>query len=172
MVSRTTVITVSIAASLLLVGCSSTPDTSTPEPSTTTSSGASATPSDPQTPAETATEPTTEAADLPDFLQPYPEATVLSSSRSAAQSTSGSPKLDQVSLVMRAKASPDDVLKFYTEKFKGGGFETYGKEIKEESARVVNFRHKDNEGLLVITVSPDPEEASNSIVTIGGTIAS
>ncbi len=40
-----------------------------------------------------------------------------------------------------------------------------------KSAQVVNFRHKDNDGMLVITVSDDPDETQSSIVSVGGNIA-
>lgn len=44
--------------------------------------------------------------------------------------------------------------------------------MKTKSARVVNFKHKDNDSVLVVTVAEDSEDKANSIVTVGGNIGS
>ena len=161
-----------LALGLALAGCTgqtgSTPEASSTA-SQTASAGASADPSaDPPASGSPApTETAAEDAALPDFMAPYPDAEVISTSR--AQAESG--KLDAVSLVMKAKAEPKDIIAFYTDRLKKAGFETFGKESMTKSAQVVNFRHKDNDGMLVITVSDDPDDPQSSIVSVGGNIA-
>ncbi|MFF8892382.1 hypothetical protein [Brevibacterium casei] len=168
MVSRRTVTTLTLALGLALTGCTgqsgSTPDASPSEASTTPAGTQSADPTGSPAPTKTAAE---EEVELPDFMEPYPDAEVISSSRAAAESG----ELDAVSLVMRAQAEPKDIISFYTDRLEKAGFETFGKESMTKSAQVVNFRHKDNDGVLVITVSDDPDDPKASIVSLGGNIA-
>jgi len=160
-----------LALGLVLAGCSGPSDptsqsTSTPAESAT-QTDATAAPSDAGTESPTPTEAAPTQAELPDFMAPYEGAEVISSSR--AQAESGT--LDQVSIVMRAEAEPDDIVKSYTEKLEQAGFETFGDGSLTKAAQVVNFRHKDNDGMLVLTVSDDPADPKASIVSLGGTIA-
>ncbi|WP_309133030.1 hypothetical protein [Brevibacterium sp.] len=175
MVSRTTVITLPLALSLLLAGCTSPSEapaqSATPSAPASQTAEASAQPS--PEPTETAApKQDTQAAveDLPDYLKPYPEAEVLSASRGKAEASADAKNLDQVSLVMKAKAKPEDIFKFYAKDLEKAGFETYGQEVKTDEARVANYRHKDNDGLLVVTISKDAKDSS-SVVTVGGTVA-
>ncbi len=179
MVSRTTVMTLPLALSLLLAGCSTpsgdpaqSASPSAAAPSAASPSAEAGTEPSPQ-PSETAAEPKPETGveDLPDFLKPYPESTVLSASRAKAEASADAKALEQVSLVMQVKAEPEDIFKFYAKSLEDAGFEAYGKEVKTDEARVVNFRHKDNDGLLVVTISKDAAEDASSIVTVGGTVA-
>ena len=178
MVSRTTVMTLPLAVALVLTGCSGpadepTQETPAAEESQSTDSASSAeeteaASSEKQT--EDADKPSTDVEDLPVYLKPYPDSTVLSSSQAKAESGDKAGKLEQVSLVMRAKAKPKDIFKFYSKALDKAGFESYGDAVKTKSAQVVNFRHKDNDGLLVVTIAEDPSDKANSIVTVGGNV--
>lgn len=178
MVTRATVMTLPLAAALFLAGCSGPANEAaegSPTPEGTQSSavgspseGSEAANSDQQS--KDSEDASTDVKDLPKYLKPYPDSTVLSSARAKAENGADSGKLEQVSLVMSAKAEPKDIFTFYSKALKKAGFESYGKEVKTKSAQVVNFRHKDNEGLLVITIAQDPSEKANSIVTVGGNI--
>lgn len=178
MVTRATVMTLPLAAALLLAGCSGpaneaaegspTPEKTQSSAAASTSEGSEAASSD--QPSKESEAADTDVEDLPKYLKPYPDSTVLSSARAKAENGADSGKLEEVSLVMSAKAEPKDIFRFYSKALKKAGFETYGDEIKTKSAQVVNFRHKDNEGLLVVTIAKDPSEKANSIVTVGGNI--
>lgn len=178
MVSRATVMTLPLAAALFLAGCSGPANDAaegspTPEEAQSSAAGSPSEGSEAansKQPSKDSEDASTDAKDLPDYLKPYPDSTVLSSARAKAENGADSGKLEQVSLVMSAKAEPKDIFKFYSKALKKAGFETYGKEVKTKSAQVVNFRHKDNEGLLVVTIAQDPSKKANSIVTVGGNI--
>lgn len=178
MVSRATVMTLPLAVTLVLAGCSGPANESaegSPTPEETQSSAAASTSegseaASSEQPSKDSEAASTDVEDLPDFLKPYPDSTVLSSARAKAENGADSGKLEQVSLVMSAKAKPKDIFTFYSKALKKAGFESYGKEVKTKSAQVVNYRHKDNEGLLVVTIAKDPSEKANSIVTVGGNI--
>lgn len=178
MVTRATVMTLPLAAALALAGCSGPNNEAaegSPTPDEIQSSAAAATTADAETasseqPSKDSGDASTDVEDLPDFLKPYPDSTVLSSALAKAENGDDSGKLEQVSLVMSAQAEPKDIFEFYSKALKKAGFEPYGDEVKTKSAQVVNFRHKDNEGLLVVTIAEDPSEKSNSIVTVGGNI--
>lgn len=170
--------TLPLAAALVLAGCSG-PDNEAAEGSPTDeqiqSSAAAASPAESESasseaPSKESDAASTDVEDLPDYLKPYPDSTVLSASRAKAENGADSGKVEQVSLVMSAKAEPEDIFKYYSKALKKAGFETYGDAIKTKSAQVVNFRHKDNESLLVVTIAKDPSEKANSIVTVGGNI--
>lgn len=178
MVSRATVMTLPLAAALLLAGCSE-PANEAAEGSPTPAEAQSSAIGSPSEGSEAASSEqsskdskgtSTDVKDLPGYLKPYPDSTVLSSSRAKAENGADSGKLEQVSLVMSAKAEPKDIFKFYSKTLEKAGFETFGKEVKTKSAQVVNFRHQDNEGLLVVTIAQDPSKKANSIVTVGGNI--
>lgn len=170
--------TLPLAVALVLTGCSGPADESakkTPAAEQTQSAD-SASPAE-QTEAASSAKPTkdpgkssTNVEDLPDYLKPYPDSTVLSSSQAKAESGDNKGKLEQVSLVMRAKAKPKDIFKFYSKTLGKAGFESYGDEVKTKSAQVVNFRHEDNDGLLVVTIAEDPSDKANAIVTVGGNV--
>ncbi|MCI4010230.1 hypothetical protein [Brevibacterium sp. ZH18] len=174
MVSRTTVMTLPLALALVLAGCSGPADEASPKTSAADQSQAAEASASPEASGGTAsTQPTKDSAstnvkDLPDYIKPYPDSEVLSSSASKAKS--GDNELKQVSLVVKAKAKPKDIFKFYDKALKKGGFESYGKEVKTKSAEVVNYRNKDNDGLLVVTIAKDPSDTVNSIVTVGGNV--
>ncbi|MDN6192802.1 hypothetical protein [Brevibacterium sp.] len=178
MVTRATVMTLPLAAALALAGCSGPANEAAEGSSTaeeTQSAAAASTPAGSETgssesPSKKSDAASTDVEDLPNYLKPYPDSTVLSSSRTKAENGADSGKLEQVSLVMSAEAEPKDILKYYSKSLKKAGFETYGDQIKTKSAQVVNFRHKDNESLLVVTIAKDPSEKANSIVTVGGNI--
>lgn len=164
MVSRTTVTAAVLALGIGLAGCTA-PSGSTAESSPTPSQTAStATAESTGTPTGSAGP---EEVQLPDYMAPYPDASIVSSSR--AQAESGD--LEQVSLVMKAQADPQDIIDYYTERLQGAGFETFGSGSTTNSAQVVNFRHTENDGMLVITISDDPDDEASSIVTVGGTVA-
>lgn len=178
MVTRATVMTLPLAAALVLAGCSG-PNNEAAEGSPTAeetqSSAAASTPAASESAgtkqaSEDSDAASTDVKDLPKYLKPYPDSTVLSSARAKAENGADSGKLEQVSLVMSAKAEPKDIFEFYSKALKKAGFEEYGDQVKTKSAQVVNFRHKDNEGLLVVTIAEDPSEKKNSIVTVGGNI--
>lgn len=178
MVSRATVMTLPLAAALVLAGCSGPANEAaegTPTAEETQSSAAASPPegseaASSEQPSKDSESASTNVEDLPGYLKPYPDSTVLSSARAKAETGADSGKLEQVSLVMSAKAKPKDIFTFYSKALKKAGFESYGEEIKTKSAQVVNFRHKDNDGLLVVTIAQDPSEKANSIVTVGGNI--
>ncbi|RBP61917.1 hypothetical protein DFO66_11851 [Brevibacterium sanguinis] len=176
MVSRTTVMTLPLALGLLLAGCSApAEDQASESPSVAPTAEATAEPTAQPSQGEAGSEEdpadtSTAVEDLPDYLKTYPDATVLSSTREKAEASADAEALDQVSLVMSATAEADDIFRFYAEALEKAGFETYGDEVKTDDARVVNFRHKDNDGLLVVTISKDPADDANSIVTVGGTV--
>lgn len=178
MVSRATVMTLPLAAALILAGCSGPGDDTageTPAAEQAQSSAAASSPAesesaDGEQPSEKSEAASTDVEDLPKYLKPYPDSTVLSSSRAKAENGADSGKLEQVSLVMSAEAEPKDIFEYYTKALKKAGFESYGDEVKTKSAQVVNFRNKDDEGLLVVTIANDPSEKKTSIVTVGGNI--
>lgn len=113
----------------------------------------------------------TDASVLPKYLTVYPKAEVISVSRGRTEAKADSAELDEVSLVLRAKAKPKDILKYYAKALKKADFESYGKEVHSADAEVVNFKSTKNDGLLVVTVSTDPKAGGTSIVSIGGTVA-
>lgn len=170
--------TLPLAAALALAGCSGPANEEAEGSPTTEASQSSASASAPESTEATSSEQpskdseatSTDVDDLPDYLKPYPDSTVLSSARTKAENGADSGKLEQVSLVMSAAAKPKDIFAFYSKALKKAGFETYGAEVKTKSAQVVNFRHKDNESLLVVTVAQDSSDKKNSIVTVGGNV--
>ena len=181
MVSRTAVMTLPIVAALALAGCSGNGGDkaeSTPSASQETSASASPTAAEAAS-AEASTEatgsdPDTSNAvkDLPEYIKPYPDSEVLSASTVKAHSDKDKKLPEQVSLVVRAKADAKDIFAFYEKELGKADFEPLGEEMKTKSARVVNFNHKDNDSVLVVTVAEDSEDKANSIVTVGGNIAS
>lgn len=179
MVSRTAVMTLPIVAALALAGCSgnggdkaeSTPSASqeasaSPAESESASAEASteATGSDPDT--------SNDVKDLPEYIKPYPDSAVLSASSVKAHNDKDKKLPEQVSLVVKAKADARDIFEFYEKELGKADFERLGEEVKTKSARVVNFKHKDNDSVLVVTVAEDSEDKANSIVTVGGNIGS
>lgn len=174
MVSRTTVMTVPLAALIILSGCSGTGDSSDDSGAAEQSSSAVASPSASESaPAEESTDDadtSTDVKDLPDFIKPYPDSTVVSASVSKATTDKDKKTPEQVSLVVKAKADPKDVFKFYEKELGKADFESFGDASKTKSGKVMNFKHKKNDGLLVVTVAEDPGDKKNSIVTIGGNI--
>jgi hypothetical protein len=180
MVSRTAVITLPIAAALALAGCSSggsgTDDsspkaeqTSSAAPTPTKSESASAEASEKSTGSDP--EASNDVKDLPDYVKPYPKSEVLSASVVKAHNDKDSKLPEQVSLVVRAKADAEDVFKFYEKELGKADFEPLGDEVKTKSGRVVNYQHKDNDSVLVVTVAEDSKDKKQSIVTVGGNIA-
>ncbi|WP_246490342.1 hypothetical protein [Brevibacterium oceani] len=181
MVSRTAVMTLPIAVALALAGCSSGDsgaDDSTPKAEQ--SSAAEATPTETQSAsAEASTDATgsdsdtsNDVKDLPDYIKPYPKSEVLSASVVKAHNDKDSKLPEQVSLVVRAKADAKDVFEFYEKELGKAKFEPLGDETKTKSGRVVNFTNTDNDSVLVVTVAEDSEDKAQSIVTVGGNIAS
>ena len=185
MVSRTAVMTLPIVAALALAGCSGTGgDTteSTASASQETSTSAASAEAEAETEAETASaEASTEATgsdpdtsndvkDLPEYIKPYPDSEVLSASIVKAHNDKDKKLPEQVSLTLRAEADAKDVFAFYEKELGKADFERLGDEVKTKSARVVNFKHKDNDSVLVVTVAEDSEDKANSIVTVGGNI--
>lgn len=180
MVSRTTVMTVPLAALLVLSGCSGTGDSGTDDTaSAEQTSSAAAAPAESETPTEGESAEgesaqdagtSTDVKDLPDFIKPYPDSTVVSASVSKATTDKDKKTPEQVSLVMKAKAGSKDVFKFYEKELGKADFESFGDESKTKSGKVLNFKHKKNDGLLVVTVAKDPDDKANSIVTIGGNV--
>ena len=110
--------------------------------------------------------------DLPEYIKPYPDSEVLSASIVKAHNDKDKKLPEQVSLVVRAKADAKDIFAFYEKELGKADFEPLGEEMKTKSARVVNFKHKDNDSVLVVTVAEDSEDKANSIVTVGGNIGS
>ncbi|MGO2037521.1 MAG: hypothetical protein ACTH2U_13675 [Brevibacterium sp.] len=177
MVSRTTVMTLPIALTLVLTGCSGTGDDAaeqTPPAEASQSTDAASAPEESESAgtedAEGDAAASTDIEDLPDYVKPYPDSTVLSSSVAPAETDKDTKKPEQVSLVVRAEADAKDIFKFYEKELGKADFEAYGDEVKTDSGRVMNFKHKKNDGLLVVTVAEDPENKDNSIVTVGGNI--
>lgn len=179
MVSRTAVMTLPIVAALALAGCSGNGgDKAESTPSASQETSASASPTAAAS-AEASTEatgsdPDTSNAvkDLPEYIKPYPDSEVLSASTVKAHNDKDKKLPEQVSLVVRAKADAKDIFAFYEKELGKADFEPLGEEMKTKSARVVNFKHKDNDSVLVVTVAEDSEVKANSIVTVGGNIAS
>src|SRR5699024_7908199 len=195
MVSRTTVMTLLIAAALALTGCSGADESesgsspaaelsilvpapaseSAPATEQSTSAQATASESAPAT-----TEATDEASgepeasndvdDLPDYVKPYPDSEVVSASIVKAHNDKDSKKPEQISLVVRAKAETKDIFAYYEKELGKADFEPLGDEVKTKSARVLNFRHKDNDSVLVVTVADDAGDKEQKVVTIGGNI--
>jgi hypothetical protein len=179
MVSRTAVMTLPIAAALALAGCSGADGAkSDSTPSAAESSATATTPAESGTASATATDEATgqdpdtsnEVKDLPDFVKPYPKSDVLSASIVKAHNDKDTKQPEQVSLVVRAKADAKDIFKFYDKELGKADFEPLGNEVKTKSARVQNFKHKDNDSVLVVTVAEDSKDKSQSIVTVGGNI--
>ncbi|WP_246475820.1 hypothetical protein [Brevibacterium renqingii] len=179
MVSRTTVMTLPIAAALALAGCSGAEGgqaESTPQTEQTTSTAAapaeSSTASTPASAEATGQDPDTsnDVGDLPGYVKPYPDSKVLSASIVKAHNDKDTKKPEQVSLVVETKAEAKDIFAFYEKELGKAGFEPLGDEVKTKSARVVNFRHKDNDSVLVVTIADDGAGKDQSIVTIGGNI--
>ena len=179
MVSRTAVMTLPIVAALALAGCSGNGgDKAESTPSASQETSASASPTAAAS-AEASTEatgsdPDTSNAvkDLPEYIKPYPDSEVLSASIVKAHNDKDKKLPEQVSLVVRAKADAKDIFAFYEKELGKADFEPLGEEMKTKSARVVNFKHKDNDSVLVVTVAEDSEDKANSIVTVGGNIGS
>ena len=181
MVSRTAVMTLPIVAALALAGCSGTGGAkaeSTPSASQESSASAASTETESAS-AEASTEATgsdpdtsNDVKDLPEYIKPYPDSEVLSASIVKAHNDKDKKLPEQVSLVVRAKADAKDIFAFYEKELGKADFEPLGEEMKTKSARVVNFKHKDNDSVLVVTVAEDSEDKANSIVTVGGNIAS
>lgn len=181
MVSRTAVMTLPIVAALALSGCSGNGgDTAESTPSASQEASASASPAESETAsAEASTESTgsdpdtsNDVKDLPEYIKPYPDSEVLSASSVKAHNDKDKKLPEQVSLVVRAKADAKDIFEFYEKELGKADFERLGDEVKTKSARVVNFKHKDNDSVLVVTVAEDSEDKANSIVTVGGNIGS
>ena len=181
MVSRTAVMTLPIAAALALAGCSGADEGTTDStPTSEQTSSAQATPSDSETASAEASEEATgqdpdtsnDVKDLPDYVKPYPKSKVLSASIVKAHNDKDTKQPDQVSLVVAAKAEAKDIFKFYDEELGKADFEPLGDEVKTKSARVQNFKHKDNDSVLVVTVADDSADKAQSIVTVGGNIVS
>ncbi|KHS52930.1 hypothetical protein [Brevibacterium linens] len=181
MVSRTAVMTLPIVAALALAGCSANGgDKSESTPSASQESSASAAPTETEAAsAEASTEATgsdpdtsNDVKDLPEYIKPYPDSEVLSASIVKAHNDKDKKLPEQVSLVVRAKADAKDIFAFYEKELGKADFEPLGEEMKTKSARVVNFKHKDNDSVLVVTVAEDSEDKANSIVTVGGNIGS
>ena len=181
MVSRTAVMTLPIVAALALAGCSGTGGgkaESTPSASQESSASAASTETESAS-AEASTEATgsdpdtsNDVKDLPEYIKPYPDSEVLSASIVKAHNDKDKKLPEQVSLVVRAKADAKDIFAFYEKELGKADFEPLGEEMKTKSARVVNFKHKDNDSVLVVTVAEDSEDKANSIVTVGGNIGS
>ncbi|UVI34653.1 hypothetical protein [Brevibacterium spongiae] len=179
MVSRTAVMTLPIAAALALAGCSGA-DAGTAEstPSAEQTTAAQASPTDSETASSEASEEATgqdpnassDVKDLPDYVKPYPDSEVLSASIVKAHNDKDEKKPEQVSLVVRAKAEAKDVFEYYDTELGKADFETFGDEVKTKSGSVQNFKHKDNDSVLVVTVAEDSSDKSQSIVTVGGNI--
>src|SRR5690625_1316249 len=182
MVSRTTVMTLPIAAALALTGCSGADESesgSSPATEQTTSAQATASESAPATD-EASDEASGEASgepeasndvdDLPDYVKPYPDSEVVSASIVKAHNDKDSKKPEQISLVVRAKAETKDVFAYYEKELGKADYEPLGDEVKTKSARVLNFRHKDNDSVLVVTVADDAGDKKHKVVTIGGNI--
>ncbi|MGO1289993.1 MAG: hypothetical protein ACTMH0_01750 [Brevibacterium linens] len=187
MVSRTAVMTLPIVAALALAGCSGTggdtaESTASASPETSTSAASAETTASAKSESETASaEASTEATgsdpdtsndvkDLPEYIKPYPDSEVLSASIVKAHNDKDKKLPEQVSLTLRAEADAKDVFAFYEKELGKADFERLGDEVKTKSARVVNFKHKDNDSVLVVTVAEDSEDKANSIVTVGGNI--
>lgn len=173
--------TLPIVAALALAGCSSGgsgTDDSTPNAEQTSS--AAATPSETDTASSEASTDATgseadasnDVKDLPDYVKPYPKSEVLSASVVKAHNDKDSKLPEQVSLVVRAKADAKDVFEFYEKELGKAKFEPLGDEVKTKSGRVVNYKNTDNDSVLVVTVAEDSEDKDQSIVTVGGNIAS
>ncbi|KAB1949427.1 hypothetical protein [Brevibacterium linens] len=187
MVSRTAVMTLPIVAALALAGCSGTDgdtaeSTASASPETSTSAASAETTASAKSESETASaKASTEATgsdpdtsndvkDLPEYIKPYPDSEVLSASIVKAHNDKDKKLPEQVSLTLRAEADAKDVFAFYEKELGKADFERLGDEVKTKSARVVNFKHKDNDSVLVVTVAEDSEDKANSIVTVGGNI--
>ena len=177
MVSRTAVMTLPIVAALALAGCSGNGgDKAESTPSASQETSASASPTAAAS-AEASTEatgsdPDTSNAvkDLPEYIKPYPDSEVLSASTVKAHNDKDKKLPEQVSLVVRAKADAKDIFAFYEKELGKADFEPLGDEVKTKSARVLNFRHKDNDSVLVVTVADDSDDKAQKVVTIGGNI--
>ncbi|SDS55203.1 hypothetical protein SAMN04489752_1962 [Brevibacterium siliguriense] len=181
MVSRTAVMTLPIVAALALAGCSGTGgDQAEATPSASQETSTSAAPSETEAAsAEASTEATgsdpntsNDVKDLPEYIKPYPGSEVLSAATVKAHNDKDKKLPEQVSLVVRAKADAKDIFAFYEKELGKADFEPLGEETKTKSARVVNFKHKDNDSVLVVTVAEDSADKANSIVTVGGNIGS
>lgn len=181
MVSRTAVMTLPIVAALALAGCSGNGgDKAESTPSVSQEAPASASPAESETAsAEASTEATgsdpdmsNDVKDLPEYIKPYSDSEVLSASSVKAHNDKDKKLPEQVSLVVKAKADAKDIFEFYEKELGKADFERLGEEVKTKSARVVNFKHKDNDSVLVVTVAEDSEDEANSIVTVGGNIGS
>ncbi|MGO3024440.1 MAG: hypothetical protein ACTIIH_14570 [Brevibacterium sp.] len=188
MVSRTAVMTLPIVAALALAGCSGTGgDTAESSPSASPETSTSAASSESEAAsaeseaasAEASTEATgsdpdtsNDVKDLPEYIKPYPDSEVLSVSIVKAHNDKDKKLPEQVSLTLRAEADAKDIFAFYEKALGKADFERLGDEVKTKSARVVNFKHKDNDSVLVVTVAEDSEDKANSIVTVGGNIGS
>ncbi|UZD61040.1 hypothetical protein [Brevibacterium sp. JSBI002] len=181
MVSRTAVITLPIVAAFALAGCSGNGgDKAESTPSASQEASASASPSEDQTASsEASTEATgsdpdtsNDVKDLPEYIKAYPDSEVLSASIVKAHNDKDKKLPEQVSLVVTAKADAKDIFEFYEKELGKADFERLGDEVKTKSARVVNFKHKDNDSVLVVTVAEDSEDKANSIVSVGGNISS
>lgn len=181
MVSRTAVMTLPIVAALALAGCSGNGgDSAESTTSAAQETSAAASPTESETAsAEASTEATgsdpdttNDVKDLPEYIKPYPDSEVLSASIVKAHNDKDKKLPEQVSLVVRAKAEAKDIFEFYEKELGKADFERLGDEVKTKSARVVNFKHKDNDSVLVVTVSEDSKDKANSIVTVGGNIGS
>jgi hypothetical protein len=178
MVSRTTVMTLPIAAALALAGCSGTDESesgSSPATEQTTSAQATASESAPATTEATdgasdEPEASNDVDDLPDYVKPYPDSEVVSASIVKAHNDKDSKKPEQISLVVRAKAETKDIFAYYEKELGKADYEPLGDEVKTKSARVLNFRHKDNDSVLVVTVADDAGDKKHKVVTIGGNI--
>lgn len=177
MVSRTAVMTLPIVAALALAGCSGNGgDKAESTPSASQEASASASPTKDETASTEATgsDPDTsnDVKDLPEYIKPYPDSEVLSASSVKAHNDKDKKLPEQVSLVLRAKADAKDIFEFYEKELGKADFERLGEEVKTKSARVVNFKHKDKDSVLVVTVAEDSKDKANSIVTVGGNIGS
>ncbi|WP_227492830.1 hypothetical protein [Brevibacterium sp. CFH 10365] len=181
MVPRTAVMTLPIVAALALAGCSGNGgDTAESTPSAAQETSTAAAPAESETASAeasaeaTGSDPDTsnDMKDLPEYIRPYPDSEVLSASIVKAHNDKDKKLPEQVSLVVRAEADAEDIFAFYEKELGKADFESLGDEVKTKSARVVNFKHKDNDSVLVVTVAEDSEDKANSIVTVGGNIGS